>query len=281
MEVEVDRKKFFVVGGVLLLLLAGGVLFYASQRQQDIRQRAAVSEGGKYHIFLVDPATTSHPLNQTFPTEIRLSAEEPAQNKIAALSLSLYYTYGGEEPELKVVDPDTGEETDQVVLSDVVKGSTWSCPTNHISKDTNAKKVTVEVLCVNTGEGFAAMEYDSSSPTSGNLIATINFKASTTPDPNPVTISFDQAESIVTRKEDGKDYLVIPNSASLTIGEGGGQCAGKPSADINCDGKVDLVDLTTVARNWGTSPQVARADTNGDSKVDITDLTTVARNWTR
>lgn len=279
MEIKLNRKTLLTIFSLFALLGAGATLWVGVKRQQDIRQRAAVPSGGRYYVTLVDPATSPHALNQTFPTEIRLSADEPAVNKVAAFSLKLSYTYGGTAPELKVVDPTTGNETTSVVLSDKVKGTNWSCPTNHVSTVASDKKIVIEILCANTGEGLLVAQHQTANPAAGDLIATINFKATAVPATNPVVISFDQAESMVTRKEDGKDYLTIPNNANIRISEAPDNCAGKKAADVNCDGKVNLVDLTTVANNWGTSSTNARADVNSDGKVNLYDLTTVANNW--
>jgi outer membrane protein assembly factor BamB len=60
---------------------------------------------------------------------------------------------------------------------------------------------------------------------------------------------------------------------------------------LGADGKVDLLDLTTVTGNWlkswtaATAPDPtsaeARADINGANKVDLLDLTLVTGNWLR
>lgn len=274
-----NRKTVFTIFSLFALLGAGATLWVGVRRQQDIRQLAAVPSGGRFYVTLVDPATSAHALNQTFPTEIRLSADDPTVNKLAAFSLKLSYTYGGTAPELKVVDPTTGAETTSVVLSDKVKGTSWSCPTNHVSNVASDKKIIIEILCANTGEGLLVAQHQTADPAAGDLIATINFKATAVPATNPVIISFDQAESMVTRKEDGKDYLTIPSNANIRIVGASDNCTGKKAADVNCDGKVNLTDLVTVANNWGSSPANTRADVNKDGKADLIDLVTVANNW--
>jgi len=50
--------------------------------------------------------------------------------------------------------------------------------------------------------------------------------------------------------------------------------------DVNGDGKVDLTDLTMLARNWQQNVMpYTNGDVSGDGKVDLTDLTMLARNW--
>ncbi len=258
MEIKLNRKTLLTIFSLFALLGAGATLWVGVRRGQDIRQRASVPSGGRYYVTLVDPATSAHALNQTFPTEIRLSADEPAVNKMAAFSLKLSYTYGGTAPELKVVDPTTGNETTSIVLADKVKGTNWSCPTNHVSNVASDKKIIIEVLCANTGEGLLVAQHETDNPADGDLIATINFKATAVPATNPVVISFDQAESIITRKEDGKDYLTIPSNANINIGGGGDTCPGKKAADVNCDGKVTVADVLYLVNylfKGGPAPQ--------------------------
>ncbi len=49
------------------------------------------------------------------------------------------------------------------------------------------------------------------------------------------------------------------------------------SGDINGDSKVDLLDLSTLAADWGGNN--SRSDFNGDGKVDLLDLSTLAAVW--
>ena len=50
--------------------------------------------------------------------------------------------------------------------------------------------------------------------------------------------------------------------------------------DVNCDGKVDILDLVLVAQNFGKLNFDQNADVNNDDKVDILDLVHVARRFT-
>jgi hypothetical protein len=54
-------------------------------------------------------------------------------------------------------------------------------------------------------------------------------------------------------------------------------------ADINDDGKVDIKDVSFVARRFGIAPDHPLwdpvADLNGDSIIDIKDVSTVARHF--
>ena len=52
-----------------------------------------------------------------------------------------------------------------------------------------------------------------------------------------------------------------------------------PLGDANADLKVDILDLTNLAANWGRSGGWHKSDFNDDGVVDIIDLTAVAANW--
>lgn len=51
------------------------------------------------------------------------------------------------------------------------------------------------------------------------------------------------------------------------------------ASDVNADGVINILDLTLVAANLGTTPaadQTPNADVNGDGPVNILDVTLVA-----
>ncbi len=54
------------------------------------------------------------------------------------------------------------------------------------------------------------------------------------------------------------------------------------NGDINGDGKVDALDLSTLLTNWNkTGATAAQGDLNGDTKVDALDLSTLLTNWSK
>lgn len=58
-------------------------------------------------------------------------------------------------------------------------------------------------------------------------------------------------------------------------------CAGKTKGDINCDGKVDLVDFSILLFYWNKrNPANARADINQDGTVNIIDFSVMLYFWT-
>ncbi len=59
------------------------------------------------------------------------------------------------------------------------------------------------------------------------------------------------------------------------------KCDGKVSGDINCDGKVDLIDFSIMLYYWNvTHPANARVDINADGVVDEADFSILLFYWT-
>ncbi|MFA6552952.1 MAG: dockerin type I repeat-containing protein [Patescibacteria group bacterium] len=59
------------------------------------------------------------------------------------------------------------------------------------------------------------------------------------------------------------------------------QCSTSLAADINCDGKVNLIDFSILLFFWNTTnPTNARADINHDTHVNITDFSILLFYWT-
>lgn len=60
-----------------------------------------------------------------------------------------------------------------------------------------------------------------------------------------------------------------------------GQCDGKKTADLNCDGKVNLTDFSILLFFWQQrNPSNPRSDINADSQVTIVDFSIMLFQWT-
>lgn len=59
------------------------------------------------------------------------------------------------------------------------------------------------------------------------------------------------------------------------------QCDGKKTADLNCDGRVNLTDFSILLYFWQqTNPGNGRADMSGDQQVDVVDFSIMLFQWT-
>ena len=50
--------------------------------------------------------------------------------------------------------------------------------------------------------------------------------------------------------------------------------------DLNNDGKVNLMDVSTLLSQWGQAGTGLSGDLNSDSSVNLTDLSLLLANWT-
>jgi hypothetical protein len=53
--------------------------------------------------------------------------------------------------------------------------------------------------------------------------------------------------------------------------------------DVNCDGKVDILDIATIAKAYGSYPGHPKwnpnVDLDGNNKIDIIDIAKAAKNY--
>jgi cysteine-rich repeat protein len=81
-----------------------------------------------------------------------------------------------------------------------------------------------------------------------------------------------------------KAYFQISDQVKSGFGRainffiGKGAPPGQANADVNGDGKVNLVDFSIFLTNWGTSN--AQSDFNSDGKVNLADFSILLFNWT-
>lgn len=75
----------------------------------------------------------------------------------------------------------------------------------------------------------------------------------------------------------GTDILTEITPTKLTLSK---PKVKKGVADVNRDGKIDLLDVSVLLSNWGT-PKDQRADLNRDGKVDAKDLSIILSRWSR
>ena len=180
----------------LIIAVSIPVGVYIVSQQQDIRREASVP-GGEATVTL-SPQTTNKNVGETFPVTVSFNTSGVA---IQAVAVRLMYPYSGDLPEVL---------TSNLQISPVLQTTgDWTCPVKNVTPESN--KVNIDVTCVNTSvAGFSS---------STNIqLATFNLTANSLPVSNPVILTFDSAKSIITRKSNGEDVLLIPTSStSYTI----------------------------------------------------------------
>lgn len=90
------------------------------------------------------------------------------------------------------------------------------------------------------------------------------------------TIDGTQASQTITFANGGLTELTLSVEASTSSGGGGGGRTRTASADLNGDGKIDLLDFNILMARWGTSG----GDLNDDDKTDLGDFNYLLANWT-
>jgi len=256
-------KKAIKILSAIFLLVFLPMLVYASLQMIRYRQKASV-EGGEFNVEL-SPASGTYRIDQSFPVAVKFDlGANPIY--IAALAVRLIYNYSEDTPIFTVIDSDELANGTQVELGPEFKKEDWNCPVNKVTF--GGGKALVDISCANTTiTGYKTTEKVT--------LATVTFKATDTPANNPVELTFDAAESIITRKSDGQDFLAIPSSKGSYKIE-----SSELLGDINGDSLVDDYDLSVLLGKWGATTDIISVDFNKDGLVDDADLSILLSHWT-
>jgi len=188
-------KTKIIISVIFLIFAIVGVVagVFLVQRQQDIRRDAAVP-GGQATIEIT-PGTGSFDAGEQFDVKVRFNTNGEV---ISGVSVRLIHN----SPELQL-------QNSQLNSALLATGS-WSCPVQPSSQQ-QGNSVFIDLACINTSTGG----FTSSGTTD---LVTLTFRADSVPSTNPVTMSFDNALTVITLKSTGEDTLLIPQSTgSYTI----------------------------------------------------------------
>jgi hypothetical protein len=184
-------KKVFVALLIIVVAIGGFVAGLILLRErQDISEKAAVP-GGQAQVSL-SPATGNYNVGDTISMNVSFN---PSNIAISGVAVRLTYPFSGSSPEVSV--------SSITVNSSFLSSGDWTCPTQNSSLQ--GGNVIIDVACANTSaSGF----------TSGNdtLLAAVELKVDRAPATSPVTVRFDPSLSIITKKSDNQDTLLIPES---------------------------------------------------------------------
>lgn len=196
--ISMPAKKIAVVVVVIVVAISGFLAgLYLLQEQQDLREQAAVP-GGQASVS-ISPSTGNFDIGETISTEVSFNTSGIAASGVA---IRLSYPFSGASPEVSV--------TSIQVNQDLLATGDWTCPTQNATQQ--GGNVLIDVACANTSaSGFTT--------TANTKLATIELRVNRTPSTNPVILRFDPGESVITRRSDNQDILLIPQSqASFAIG---------------------------------------------------------------
>ena len=184
-------KRILITVLVILFALGGivaGVLLL--RERQELREEAAVP-GGQAEVSIT-PSSGTYGVGETFSSSIYFNTANIA---ISGISVRLVYPYSGATPELVA----SNIQVNSLLLS----SGNWTCPTRNVTAE--AGSVNIDIGCAN----ISAIGYSNNTDT---LLATFDFTMERQPLVDPVTVRFDPSMSVITRKSDGQDILLIPTS---------------------------------------------------------------------
>jgi hypothetical protein len=183
-------KKLAVVFVIIAVAIGGFATgLYLLRQRQDIREQAAVP-GGDAEVSLT-PATGNYNVGDTINTSVNFNTAGIA---VSGIAVRLSYPFSGSTPEVSV----SGIRVNTALLS----SGNWTCPTQNASQQ--GGNVIIDIACANT----SASGFTSGSDT---LLANIDLKINRAPSA-ALEVRFDPALSVVTRKSDNQDILLIPSS---------------------------------------------------------------------
>lgn len=186
-----SAKKIIVALLIIAVAVGGFVagLFLLNERQ-ELREEAAVP-GGVAEVS-ISPETDSLEIGDSVTTSVYFN---PANIAVSGVAVRLTYPFTGIAPEVTV--------SDISINSSLLSTGDWTCPTqNSIQQGGN---VVVDIACANTSAaGFTA--------NTNTLLANVTLKVDRPPEVSPLIVRFDPALSVITKKSDNSDILLIPVS---------------------------------------------------------------------
>lgn len=216
-------------------------------------QRQKSDNQGKYEVILDEIARGVY----TFG----IYALDPAQNKSSTFSTS-FTVSGARTSALSNINiaPTLKVSPDPVNPGAVLTVTGYSLPNANITLE-NEKD----------GSSSGKQQLTATTDSSGSFSVAIE------------TNNFSNGTYKVRAKAEQTQGLIKTNYSAYTF-YGVGQAAVRPtSADLNRDGKVNLVDFSILLFWWGTpngGTSDPSADINGDTKVNLVDFSILLFNWT-
>jgi len=202
-------KKIIVALLIIAVAIGGFVAgLFLLKEQQSLVQEVAVPTGTAE--VSISPETGTFNVGDTIETSVYFN---PANNTISGVAVRITYPFSGSSPEVTVSSIKVNES--------FLSSGDWVCPTqSHKEEGTNE---VIDIGCGNiSAAGFTA--------NTNTLLANITLKVERAPAVSPLVLRFDPAKSIITRKSDNQDVLLIPTSSgSYTIAGAQAQVTNTPT----------------------------------------------------
>ncbi len=243
--------KKIIVALLIIIVAVGGFVagLYLLKQRTNLQQEAAVP-GGQAEVS-ISPSTGNFDTGQTIDTSISFN---PANIPISGVAVRLTYPFSGTTPEVTVSSIE--------VSSSLTSTGDWTCPTQTNTQQNG--NVIIDIACANTSaSGFTA--------NTDTLLANVKLQVNRAPASQPLVLRFDPALSVITRKSDNQDILLIPTSTgTFTVGtvESTATPTTRPNATVTVTPRV------SVTRAPSATPVVTAAVTSSvTSEVTATPTT--------
>mgnify|MGYP001059539229 CR=1 FL=1 len=216
-------KKIFVALLIIIVAVGGFVAGLMLLRQnQEVREEASTTTGTA--TVSISPDTGNFKVGDTIETAVYFNPNGVVINGVA---VRLVYPFTGTTPEVTV----SSIEVNSVFLS----SGDWTCP----SQDSTIEgdNVVIDIGCAYTS-------YDGFTAATDTLLASLKLKVNKIPTVLPFVIRFDNAKSMITRKSDDQDILLVPTSTG-TYTVAGSEVTLSPTLKITGTVKPTLKLTTT------------------------------------
>ena len=220
-------KKVIVALLIIVVAIGGFVAGLVLLRErQSLIEEAAVPTGTAE--VSITPETGNFNIVDNINTSVYFN---PANNVISGVAVRLTYPFSGATPEISV----SSIQVNQTLLS----SGDWTCPTQNSKLE--GINVVIDIACGNTSAaGFTA--------NTDTLLASVSLKVERAPTVSPLIMRFDPAKSVITRKSDNADVLLIPiSSGSYTIAGAGTQVTNTPTPTTKLSGTPTPTKTATVS----------------------------------
>jgi hypothetical protein len=191
--------KKIIVALLIIVVAVGGFVagLYLLRERQTLQEEAAVP-GGQAEVS-VSPSSGTFDVGQTINAAVSFN---PANIAISGVAVRITYPFTSSTPEVSVQTIE--------INNDLTSTGDWTCPTQTNSQ--SGGNVVIDIACANTSaNGFTA--------NTDTLLANVKLQVNAQPASNPLVMRFDPALSVITRKSDNQDILLIPTSTgTYTVG---------------------------------------------------------------
>lgn len=220
-----------ILAALLIIVVAvGGFVtgLYLLRDKQDISEQAAVPDGDATVKF--KPETGNYKIGDTIAAGVYFNT---AGIPISGIAVKMTYPFTATVPEVVV--------SSITVNSNLLSTGQWTCPVqNH---EVEGKTVVITIAC--------ALQASSTGYTTNvdTLLANVSLKVNSAPSVSPLVVRFDSVESVITRRSDNQDILLIPSSEGTYYIEG----VATPTTTATATSKLtSTVSPTKAATTTGT-----------------------------